>query len=116
MDRKFQGRNGYRRVGQEWSTVGTSVDPNGRRGKAGLEGVRHLVAQMKTTPDSCRSELAREEPEGTTLIQHKRGALKFFASKLAPTVKRVAAPGRGSGYSVALSGVAPSALWDRLYT
>ena len=34
----------------------------------------------------CRSELAREEPEGEAFIQNQRGALEFFASKLAPTV------------------------------
>ncbi|SDV10806.1 hypothetical protein SAMN05216202_5113 [Pseudomonas mucidolens] len=33
----------------------------------------------------CKSELAREKPEGTALIQHARVILAFFASKLAPT-------------------------------
>ncbi len=33
----------------------------------------------------CRSELAREEPENAAFIQHERGGLEFFASKLAPT-------------------------------
>ncbi len=57
----------------------------------GLEGVRHLVAQMKTTPDPRRSELAREELQSAAFMLDKRGALRCFASKLAPTVKRVAA-------------------------
>ena len=45
MDRNFQGRNEYRRVGQDWSTVGTSVDPKVRRGKLDLGRVRHLAAR-----------------------------------------------------------------------
>ncbi|MBA1427138.1 hypothetical protein FHP26_00790 [Pseudomonas orientalis] len=33
----------------------------------------------------CRSELAREKLDDTAFIQAKRGGLRFFASKLAPT-------------------------------
>ena len=41
----------------------------------------------------CRSELAREEPEGAAFIPNERGALEFFASKLAPTERLFAAAG-----------------------
>ncbi|RZI22160.1 hypothetical protein EUX53_15010 [Pseudomonas orientalis] len=38
------------------------------------------------TPADGRSELAREKRKSAAVILDKRGALGFFASKLAPTV------------------------------